>query len=186
MKVVDTPLEGLKVIELQLFGDNRGFFVERFNADKFKAHDLPTEFLQDNHSRSAPGVIRGLHYQYNPPQGKMVGCVKGRIWDVAVDIRTNSPTYGQHFGVELSDENATLLWMPAGFAHGFAVLGDEPADVMYKVTATYNPEGEKGIAWDDPELAVPWPLESMGAKPVISDRDQNQPSFKEYGENPPW
>ncbi|MCC7260563.1 MAG: dTDP-4-dehydrorhamnose 3,5-epimerase [Alphaproteobacteria bacterium] len=185
MKVIDCPLEGLKIIELQVFGDNRGFFVERFNAGKFADLGLPTTFVQDNHSRSAPGVLRGLHYQYEPPQGKLVGVTRGRVWDVAVDVRPGSPTFGQHYGIELNDMNGRLFWMPAGFAHGFCVLGDEPADMLYKVTGLYNPKGEGGIAWDDPELKVAWPLAEMAAAPIISERDTKQQSFTEYKKNPP-
>lgn len=176
MHIETLPLEGLKLITLQVHGDARGFFVERFNGERFAEAGLPTDFVQDNHSRSAPGILRGLHYQHQPAQGKLVGVIRGRIWDVAVDIRAASPTFGQHVAVELSDMNGKLLWMPAGFAHGFCVLGDEPADVVYKVTANYNPAGEGGIRYDDPQLAVPWPIES----PQISARDTNQPSFAEY------
>jgi dTDP-4-dehydrorhamnose 3,5-epimerase len=181
-----TPLEiaGLVLVELKLYGDSRGFFVERFQEDRFREAGLPTHFAQDNHSRSAPGVLRGLHYQHTPPQGKLVGCLRGRIWDVAVDVRADSPTYGQSFGVELSDMNGRLLWMPPGFAHGFCVLGNEPADVLYKVTNPYNPAGEGGIKWDDPELKVAWPLKEMGAAPIISQRDQNGISFAKYKTDP--
>ncbi len=178
MDIEKTPLEGLVVVKLQVFGDARGFFMERFNAPKFAAAGLPDVFPQDNHSRSAPGVLRGLHYQYDAPQGKLVGVTAGRIWDVAVDIRAGSPSYGQHFGIELTAEEGTLLWMPPGFAHGFCVLGEQPADVLYKVTAVYNAEGEEGIAFDDPELAVPWPIPLEEA--VISERDKAGKRFAEY------
>lgn len=186
MKLTKCEIEGLVVVELDVYGDSRGFFVERFNEKKFKEASLPIYYPQDNHSRSAPGVLRGLHYQYAPAQGKMVGCVNGRIWDVAVDIRSDSPTYGKSFGVELSPENGKLLWMPPGFAHGFCVLGDKPADVMYKVTAQFNAEGEEGIKWDDPDFNVNWPLKDMvfDGSPTISERDQNLPSFSEYKNNP--
>ena len=180
MKVTKLEIPGLALIELEVHGDSRGFFVERFNEELFAQNGLPTHFKQDNHSRSAPGVLRGLHYQHTPSQGKLVGVVHGRIWDVAVDIRPNSPTFGKHFGVELSDMNGKLLWMPAGFAHGFCVLGDEPADVFYKVDNLYNPPGEGGITWDDPELSVPWPVKS----PMISARDKAQKSFAEYRAHP--
>ncbi len=181
MKVEPCDIEGLKVIKLNVFGDKRGFFVERFNQAKFKEAGLPYEFVQDNHSRSAPGVLRGLHYQHTPPQGKLVGVASGAVWDVAVDVRPNSPTFGKHFGVELTGENGVLFWMPAGFAHGFCVLGKEPADMLYKVTNLYNPTGEGGIMWDDPELAVKWPI----TNPTISDRDKGLVSFSEYKKNPP-
>ena len=180
MKVTDLELPGLKLIELDLHGDSRGFFVERFNHAKFEAAGIPTRYLQDNHSRSAPGVLRGLHFQATPPQGKLVGVVRGRIWDVAVDVRRGSPTFGKNYGVELSDENARLLWVPAGFAHGFCVMGDGPADVFYKVNEIYNPTGEAGILWNDPELAVVWPLEN----PTISGRDQKLGSFADYRRSP--
>ena len=180
MKIEDLKLSGLKLITLDVHGDARGFFVERFSLEKFQEAGLPTDYFQDNHSRSAPGVLRGLHYQHDPAQGKLVGVINGRILDVAVDIRAASPTYGQHITIELSDMNGKLLWMPPGFAHGFCVLGDQPADVVYKVTATYNPAGEGGIRFDDPQIAVDWQLPA----PQISTRDQQQPSFAEYQKNP--
>jgi len=138
------------------------------------ANDDSTVFVQDNHSRSFPNVLRGLHYQ--PGQGKLVSVIRGRIWDVAVDIRPDSETLGQHYSVELSDENGRMLWIPSGFAHGFCVLGDQPADVLYKVTSVYNPVGEGGIAYDDPELGIKWPIEN----PIISARDKAQQSFASY------
>ncbi|HEY8665724.1 MAG TPA: dTDP-4-dehydrorhamnose 3,5-epimerase [Tepidisphaeraceae bacterium] len=180
MKVVATEITGLLLVELDLFGDARGFFVERYQEARFREHGIAARFLQDNHSRSAPGVLRGLHYQSNPAQGKLVGVLRGRIWDVAVDIRSDSPTFGQHFGVELSDMNTRLIWIPPGFAHGFCVLGDEPADVLYKVDAPYTPANEGGIAWNDPDFAISWPI----ANPTISGRDQKQKSFTEYRQNP--
>ncbi|NDF13095.1 MAG: dTDP-4-dehydrorhamnose 3,5-epimerase [Proteobacteria bacterium] len=180
MKVIDTKLDGVKIVQLTKHGDKRGFFVERFNEAKFKEAGLPIRFAQDNHSRSSPGVLRGLHFQHTPPQGKLVGAVRGRIWDVAVDVRPNSKTFGEYVGVELSDENATLLWVPGGFAHGFCVLGDEMADVMYKVTETYNAPGEMGILYDDPDLNIPWPIKN----PVVSDRDTKLQSFAQYKKNP--
>jgi len=180
MKVEKTPLDGLLVVTLDIHGDERGFFVERFNEGKFKELGMPTNFVQDNHSRSSPGVLRGLHCQHTPPQGKLVGVVRGRIWDVAVDIRVNSPTLGQHFAIELNDMNGKLLWIPAGFAHGFCVLGDELVDVLYKTTALFSPGGETGIAWDDPDFAINWPIKNA----IISKRDQTQQSFKEYLRNP--
>ncbi|HWE93657.1 MAG TPA: dTDP-4-dehydrorhamnose 3,5-epimerase [Tepidisphaeraceae bacterium] len=181
MKVVPLEIKGLMLVELKVHGDARGFFVERFQIDRFGEGGLPTHFAQDNHSRSAPGVLRGLHYQTNPTQGKLVGVVRGRIWDAVVDIRPDSATFGQHAAFELSDVNGRLLWVPPGFAHGFCVLGDEPADVLYKVDATYNPAGEGGVAWNDAQLAVPWPI----ANPTISQRDQKLPTFAQYKANPP-
>jgi dTDP-4-dehydrorhamnose 3,5-epimerase len=180
VNVIHLELKGLALIELDIYGDQRGFFIERFQLTRFRKHGLPTRFVQDNHSRSAPGVLRGLHYQSNPPQGKLVGVTRGRIWDVAVDIRPDSPTYGRSFWVELSDMNGRLLWIPPGFAHGFCVLGDEPVDLLYKVNTTYNPKGENGIVWSDPELAIPWPV----VQPVISRRDRELSSFADYRIHP--
>jgi len=181
MKVDNTAIEGLKIVHLDLFGDARGFFVERFHEGRFAEAGLPTQFQQDNHSRSAPGVLRGLHYQTNPAQGKLVGVTRGRVWDVAVDIRPGSSTYGKHVGVELTGENGVLFWIPAGFAHGFCVLGDEPVDMLYKVTGQYNKAGEGGILYNDPELNLPWPIQN----PTISDRDKQLMRFADYTKNPP-
>ena len=167
MKIQKTPIKDLLIVELEVHGDERGFFVERFQKEKFAELGLPTDFPQDNHSRSAPNVLRGVHYQHTPAQGKLVGVVKGKIWDVAVDIRPNSTTFGEYFGIELDDVNGKLLWIPPGFAHGFCVLSNNVTDVYYKVTATYNPEGESGIAWNDPELNIDWPIKN----PIISSRE---------------
>ena len=180
MKVTSLELAGLKLIELDVHGDSRGFFVERFNQARFQEAGLPTHFVQDNHSRSAPGVLRGLHYQTHPQQGKLVSAARGRIWDIALDIRRDSPTYGQHYGVELSDMNGKLLWIPPGFAHGFCVLGDEPADVFYKVDELYNPKSEGGILWNDPELKIQWPIQN----PIISAKDVKLPRFSTYQKSP--
>jgi dTDP-4-dehydrorhamnose 3,5-epimerase len=177
MQGIETlPIDGLVLITLGANGDERGFFYERFKRSDFAAAGLPSDFVQDNHSRSAPRVLRGLHYQYDPPQGKLVGVTRGRIWDVAVDIRADSPTLGQSYGVELSDMNGLLLWIPPGFAHGFCVLGDEPADVLYKITSEYNALAEGGISWDDPELAIDWPMTT----PELSKRDRGLQSFADY------
>jgi dTDP-4-dehydrorhamnose 3,5-epimerase len=180
MKIHTLKLAGLKLVELPVYGDERGFFVERFQQERFQENGLPAQFFQDNHSRSAPGVVRGLHYQQNPNQGKLIGVVRGRIWDVAVDLRADSPTFGEHIAVELSDMNGSLLWVPPGFGHGFCVLGEEPADVMYKVDARYNPQGEGGVRWNDPELAIPWPV----SQATVSARDEKLPSFAEYRAHP--
>ncbi|MCM2278959.1 MAG: dTDP-4-dehydrorhamnose 3,5-epimerase [Oligoflexia bacterium] len=180
MKVTSFDISGLRLVETRVFGDSRGFFMERYNEAAFRAHDLPTNFVQDNHSRSAPGILRGLHYQSAPAQGKLVGVVRGRIWDVAVDIRADSPTYGKHVGVELTAESGRFLWIPPGFAHGFCVLGDEPADLLYKTTALYSPTGEGGIHWADPSLSIPWPIRN----PLLSARDISLPTFEQYRENP--
>lgn len=178
---IQLELAGLVLIELVLYGDERGFFTERYNASRFVANGLPTEFVQDNHSRSGPGVLRGLHYQYGPPQTKLVGVTRGRIWDVAVDLRPDSPTFGQSVGVELSDMNGRVLLIPPGFAHGFCVLGDEPADLLYKVDRPYHPAGEGAVHWNDPELAIAWPLEH----PIVSARDRGAKSFADYRTHPP-
>src|SRR5665213_1259447 len=181
MKVVPVEIAGLILVELKVLGDARGFFIERFHQERFREVGLAAPFVQDNHSRSAPGVLRGLHYQSRPSQGKLVGVVRGRIWDVAVDIRRESVSFGKHFAVEISDMNGRLLWIPPGFAHGFCVLGEEPADVLYKVDASYNPAGEGGISWNDAALAIPWPLNS----PTVSKRDQNLQAFAQYSAKPP-
>lgn len=176
MKVTNTFIESLKVIELNIHRDSRGFFVERYNKKAFQEAGLPCEYFQDNFSYSLPNVIRGLHYQQNPSQAKLVGCVRGRIWDVAVDIRFGSPTFGKHFGIELSGENGKLLYIPAGFAHGFCVLGDEPADVAYKVDNPYSKEGDGGISYSDPDLNIDWPIKN----PIVSDKDKSLQSLKDY------
>ena len=176
MRVTPLAPAGLLLVELDVHRDERGFFVERFHLDRFRRHGLPARFVQDNHSRSLPGVLRGLHLQHSPPMGKLVGVLRGRVWDVAVDLRPDSPTFGRHVGVELSGEGGRLLWVPAGFAHGMCVLGEEPADFFYKTDAFYNPAGEGGIHWADPELAIRWAVE----EPVVSARDGRLPSFADY------
>ena len=180
MKVSSLSLEGLRLVELRVFGDERGFFVERYNEGRFKEHGLPHAFYQDNHSLSKTGVIRGLHYQHAPAQGKLVGCIRGKIWDVAVDIRKDSPTFGKWEAVELSAENGRLLWIPPGFAHGFCVLGNESADVMYKVDHPYSPQTEGGIAWNDRSLKIEWPVKD----PLVSGKDQVLQSFQGYLQKP--
>lgn len=181
MNVESCAIEGLKIIHLNIHGDERGFFVERYHKENFSKFGLDADFIQHNHSRSAPNILRGLHYQHTPPQTKLVGVTRGKVWDVAVDIRPDSPTFGQHHAVELSGENGKLFWIPAGFAHGFCVLGDEPVDMIYKVTSYYSPQGEGGIRYNDPELAIQWPLSA----PVISARDEGLMSFSEYRTQPP-
>jgi dTDP-4-dehydrorhamnose 3,5-epimerase len=173
MKVTPLNLPGLVLVSPTIHRDARGFFMERFNRDRFWELDLPTHFVQDNHSRSFPGVLRGLHFQRDPAQGKLIGVSRGEIWDVAVDIRPDSPTFGKSLGISLSADSGQMLWIPAGFAHGFCVLGQEPADVYYKVDALYNPATEGGIRWDDPDLAIAWPLQT----PIVSDRDKNLSTF---------
>ena len=170
-----TPLDlaGLLLIALPIWRDERGFFVERFQLDRLGALNIPTTFVQDNQSRSMPGVLRGLHFQHGPFQGKLVGVTRGRIWDVAVDIRPDSPTFGCSAGIELNDENGLLLWIPGGFAHGFCVLGDEPADVLYKADTPYTPVREGGIFWGDEQLAIRWPVN----RPIVSPRDAALPRW---------
>lgn len=181
MKITSLELlPGLKLVELVVHGDQRGFFIERYNETKFKEAGLPHHFVQDNHSRSAPGVLRGLHYQVDPTQGKLVGVTRGRVWDVAVDIRPQSPTYGKSVGVELSGENGRMLWIPSGFAHGFCVLGNDFADMLYKVDGLYNSKGEGGIHWADPDLNIQWPPGDR----IVSERDQKLPLFEVYRTNP--
>jgi len=172
MQVFETPLCDVKLLSPRRFGDERGWFAEVFNAERFRAAGLPTEFVQDNQSFSARGVLRGLHYQLGKPQGKLVRVLSGHIWDVAVDLRRDSPDFGKFAGFHLKPRNAAgeleLLWIPEGFAHGFLVLS-KTAEVLYKTTAGYFPEGERCIRWDDPTLAIPWPIE--GLTPSVSAKD---------------
>ena len=181
MKVTWLEIEGLALVQTAIHRDSRGFFLERFKESWCAELGLKTPLIQDNHSRSVPRVLRGLHYQSTPAQGKLVGVVRGRVWDVAVDLRPGSATFARAFGAELSDENGLLMWVPAGFAHGFCVLGDEPADMLYKVDAPYNPRGEGGLHWADPDLAIHWPI----ADPIVSERDARLPSFADYRAHPP-
>ncbi len=184
MKLAATAIPDVAVVHLDIWRDSRGFFSERFHEEKCKAIGLPVFFPQDNYSRSYPNVLRGLHFQHTPAQGKFVGVIHGRIWDVAVDVRPDSPTFGKYVAEELNDDNGKMLWIPPGFAHGFLVLGDKPADVYYKVTSLYHAKGESGLAWDDPELAIDWPIEDRSLL-VISERDRNLPRFEYYRKNPP-
>ncbi|MBI3018984.1 MAG: dTDP-4-dehydrorhamnose 3,5-epimerase [Deltaproteobacteria bacterium] len=178
MKVRELELKGLKLIELDSYPDPRGFFIERFIVSKFKDLGLFTDFIQDNHSMSLPNVIRGLHYQYDPPQNKLVGVIRGKMWDVSVDLRPKSPTFGKYFTIELSDKNNFSLWIPFGFAHGFCTLGEEPTDVMYKVDTPYNPKTSSGIHWNDPELKIPWPVKN----PIVSKADAELPTLAQCKE----
>ncbi|EGW53006.1 dTDP-4-dehydrorhamnose 3,5-epimerase [Candidatus Endoriftia persephonae] len=158
MRVTPTSIPDVLVIEPQIFGDSRGFFLESFNAKAFQqATGSDVRFVQDNHSRSQRNVLRGLHYQIQQPQGKLVRVAQGAVFDVAVDIRRSSPSFGQWVGVELTEENHRQLWVPAGFAHGFVVLS-ESADFLYKTTDYYAPEHERCIRWDDPEIGIEWPI----------------------------
>lgn len=177
MKITKTKLEGLLIVEPTIYQDSRGFFTEKFNKNKFIELGLPGDFVQDNFSRSKSNVIRGLHYQYDKPQGKLVSCVRGRIIDVAVDVRLNSKTFGEFYSIELSEDNCKSLWVPAGFAHGFCVPSNvESADVLYKVNQFYNAAGENGIIWNDEKIGIDW--KSYGiTKEIISEKDMNLPSF---------
>lgn len=175
MNVIPTRIPDVLIIEPKVFGDTRGFFFESFNQKAFnEATGLDVSFVQDNHSRSARGVLRGLHYQVQQPQGKLVRVVRGSVFDVAVDIRPGSPTLGQWVGAQLTEDNHRQLWVPAGFAHGFLVLS-ESADFLYKTTDYYAPQHERCIAWNDPVIGVDWP--DIGSPPTLSAKDRNGPHF---------
>jgi dTDP-4-dehydrorhamnose 3,5-epimerase len=175
MKVTASALADVLVIEPRLFGDDRGFFFESWNERSFAAAGIAAHFVQDNHSRSARGVLRGLHYQLRQPQGKLVRVIAGEIYDVAVDVRRGSPTFGRSAAVRLSAEAKNMVWVPEGFAHGFLVVS-ESADVLYKTTDFYAPEHERAIAWNDPDLALDWPL--AGA-PLLSSKDAHAPRLRD-------
>ena len=170
-------IEGLKVIEPTVFGDSRGYFMETYNYNDFKEAGIDVQFVQDNQSMSTRGVLRGLHFQKEFPQGKFVRDVRGKVFDVAVDLRSDSKTYGKWFGVELSAENMKQFYIPEGFAHGFLVLSDE-AEFCYKCTDFYHPGDEGGLAWNDPEIGVGWPLEE-GVDLIISEKDQKWKGLKD-------
>jgi dTDP-4-dehydrorhamnose 3,5-epimerase len=172
MQVRATAIPEVVVVEPNVFGDERGFFMESWNAHAFAQAGIDAVFVQDNHSRSRCGVLRGLHYQIREPQGKLVRVAAGEVYDVAVDLRRSSPTFGRAVGERLSAENKRMMWIPPGFAHGFLVLS-EIADFLYKATAYYAPEHERAIRWDDPQLAIDWPL--TGAAPTVSAKDAAAP-----------
>lgn len=177
MNIIATALPEVLVIEPQVFGDERGFFYESFNAKRFaELTGVQRDFVQDNHSRSARGVLRGLHYQLQQAQGKLVRVTAGEVYDVAVDVRRSSPTFGQWVGMRLSAQNKRQLWVPEGFAHGFLVLSDY-AEFLYKTTDYYAPAHERSIRWDDPQLAIDWPLD--GLTPVLSAKDQQASALSE-------
>ena len=167
MQFVKTELEGVVIIEPRVFEDERGFFLESYHKPRFQAAGIDVEFVQDNHSRSGSGVVRGLHYQLRHPQGKLVRVIRGEALDVAVDLRRSSPTFGRSFGCLLSEANRRQLYIPPGFAHGFCVT-DEFAEVLYKCTDVYRPDDERTLLWNDPALAIAWPI----SNPVISAKDQ--------------
>ena len=181
MHIFDTPLHDVKLIRPRRFGDNRGWFAEVFNASSFAAAQLPSTFVQDNQSFSTKGVLRGLHYQLVKPQGKLVRVLSGHIWDVAVDLRRDSPQFGKWAGFHLKsrteDGELEMLWIPEGFAHGFLVLS-ESAEVLYKTTNPYYPQGERSIVWDDPTLNIEWPLEQLAnAELQVSAKDAEGDPF---------
>lgn len=175
MEVVELPLSGLKLIRPRVFRDARGFFVESYHEPRYRAAGIDCRFVQDNLSQSARGTLRGLHYQSSPGQAKLLSVARGRIFDVAVDIRPDSPTFGRWHAVYLDGDAAEQLYIPIGFAHGFCVTS-EVAEVMYKVSAVYDPKTEQGIAWNDPEIGVAWPI----GEPTLSERDQRAESFAAF------
>lgn len=176
MEVIKTPLEGLLVIEPKVFKDHRGYFYESYNAEAFKQASIDAVFVQDNQSLSQKGILRGLHFQAPPhAQGKLVRVIKGAVLDVVVDIRKSSPTYGQHFSIELTEENFKMFWIPPGFAHGFVTLEDYTI-FSYKCTDVYNKSSEGGLLWNDPELGINWGIE----QPVLSEEDTLNPSLKNF------
>ena len=176
-QVTQTPLAGVLVLEPKVFGDARGFFFESFNARDFKqATGLKETFVQDNHSKSTKGVLRGLHYQTQHAQGKLVRVTQGSVFDVAVDIRQDSPTFGQWFGLELSSENKKQLWIPAGLAHGFLVTS-ESAEFLYKTTDYYHPEFERSLLWNDPTLKIEWPIDATDGEVLLSAKDKHGQEF---------
>ena len=177
---IETGIDGLVVIKPTAFGDERGFFMESYTKKDFEAMGIDMEFVQDNHSKSSKGVLRGLHFQKEYTQSKLVRCVRGAVYDVAVDLRKDSATYGKYYGVTLTEENHLEFFIPKGFAHGFVVLSDT-AEFVYKVDDFYHPGDEGGIAYNDPEIGIEWPFDEIGGEENlnINDRDRNWPSLKE-------
>ncbi len=172
MNVIKTTLDGVLLIKPEVYSDERGFFLERFHESRYREYGVDLPFVQDNHSRSVKGTLRGLHFQKHFPQGKLVEVIQGRVFDVVVDVRPGSVSFGEWHGVELSNENHWQLWVPPGFAHGFCVLSDE-ADFLYKCTAYYDPQDEGGIVWNDPNLCINWPVEA----PLLSLKDAILPQL---------
>jgi dTDP-4-dehydrorhamnose 3,5-epimerase len=173
LNVTETSLPGVLLIEPAVWSDSRGFFMETYRTDRFLQAGIPA-FVQDNQSRSVRNVLRGLHYQEPNAQGKLVRCPRGAVFDVAVDIRVGSPHFGKWFGLELSEANKKMLWVPAGFAHGICALSDE-ADLLYKCTAFYDPKSERSIIWNDPDIGIAWPV----AEPILSPKDAAAPRLKD-------
>lgn len=171
-----TSIEGVIIVEPKVFGDQRGFFMETYQKDAFIKGGIDADFVQDNHSKSVKGVLRGLHYQINYPQSKLIRCISGEVFDVVVDLRSSSPTYGKWEGVILSAENKKQLFIPKGFAHGFLVLSEEAA-LEYKVDDYYHPNDEGGIMWNDPAIGVKWPV-SDNTTPILSEKDKKHPAFE--------
>lgn len=178
INVTTCGIEGLKVIEPTVFGDSRGYFFESYNYNDYKAAGIPEVFVQDNQSASKRGVLRGLHFQKEFPQDKLVRVIRGEVFDVAVDLRKDSATFGKWYGVVLSEENKKQFFIPKGFAHGFLVLSDY-AEFAYKCTDFYHPNDEGGLLWNDPEIGIEWPLQE-GVELIMSDKDQKWPGIKEY------
>ena len=178
MNVAETSLPGVMLVEPRVFRDDRGYFLETWSDAAFGPRGLPTRFLQDNLSYSAVGVLRGLHYQFPTAQGKLVSVVRGEVFDVAVDIRVGSPTFGKWVGATLTAENGRQLWIPEGFAHGFVVTGTEPASFAYKCTAGYDPSGQCSVLWDDPDIGIEWP----GGAPLLSPKDRDAPRLRDIPE----
>ena len=178
---LETRIDGLVLVEPDVFPDSRGFFLETFRANRYAELGIDVEFVQDNHSRSERGAIRAFHFQLTPGQAKLVRAVRGAVYDVAVDLRRDSETYGEHEAFELSESNHRQLYVPVGFAHGFCVTS-EVADVTYKVSNYYDAETERGIAFDDPDLAVRWPVD----EPLVSERDRSNPRLTEIAPDLPW
>ena len=174
MEVIDTALTDVKILRPRRFGDDRGWFAEAYSRDTFASANIPSLFVQDNQSFSRKGVLRGLHYQLGRPQGKLLRVLSGHIWDVAVDLRPDSPQFGQHIGVDLKRldpmDPIEMIWIPEGFAHGFVVLSDT-AEVLYKTTDIYHPPGERCVIWNDPALNIPWPLDQLDGPPQVSGKD---------------
>lgn len=173
MKIIETSLPGVLIIEPRILGDDRGFFLETYHAGRYGQAGIEGPFVQDNHSRSVKNTLRGLHFQEPRSQGKLVQVFLGSVFDVAVDVRRGSPTFGQWLGTELSSENKRQLWIPAGFAHGFCVLS-ETADFVYKCTELYAPEAERAIAWNDPDIGIAWPISA----PLLSKKDASAPRLR--------
>jgi len=174
MKIIETKLCGVLIIEPEIFGDSRGFFKETFQANRYRETGILYDFVQDNYSRSRKGVLRGLHFQITRPQGKLVSCSQGAVYDVVVDVNTASATFGQYVGVKLTADNHRQFWVPPGYAHGFCVLTDT-ADFQYKCTDYYDPSDEGGIIWNDPDVAIEWPID----QPLLSNKDAKLPTLRE-------